>query len=149
MYPWKRYPAALFCAAGFFLAIAITASAHGMNYTLLESSSAIAFQAQFSGGEPMSYSEVIIVDSEGKDSQTGMTDKKGCFAFVPEKTGEWHVVVNGGMGHRLSFDLEAEAKIVSPISATGPQWLHALVGVSLIFNLCFVVALARHKQRGL
>ena len=144
---WKQCSVATSVVTGLLFATVIAASAHGMNYTLLESSSVAAFQAQFSTGELMSYSEVSITDPEGEEYQSGLTDRRGRFAFIPEGKGEWRVAVDGGMGHRLSFALEVSNGTVEMMTTTAPQWLYAFIGVSLLLNFGFLVTLTRYKRK--
>lgn len=135
----------LLVVTGIVLATATTGMAHGMNYSILESQSAVVFQAQFSNGEPMSYSAVVINDPTGREHQSGLTDAQGRFAFIPESKGKWQVAVDGGMGHRLAFDMEAGADIAEIKAAKSPQWLYALIGLSLTINLGLGVSLIRKR----
>ncbi len=143
----KQCSVAASVVTGLLFATVIAAFAHGMNYTLLESPSVTAFQAQFSTGELMSYSPVTIIDPEGEEYQSGLTDRRGRFAFMPEGRGEWRIAVDGGMGHRLTFALEVSNGTVEMMTTTAPQWLYALIGVSLIFNFGFGVAVIRANKK--
>jgi nickel transport protein len=74
--------------------------AHGVNYTINQTN-ALVIKVEYDDGEPMSYAEVKIFSPNDQkiEYQKGRTDKKGRFAFLPEKGGEWKVVVGDGMWH--------------------------------------------------
>ena len=58
--------------------------------------------AQYDTGEPMSYAKVNISAPGAKLTfQSGRTDRNGRFCFFPDGPGDWKVVVDDEMGHRL------------------------------------------------
>lgn len=140
---WIGLPLAV---AVFFVA-AVTASAHGVSYSYLEPSSVVAFHARFSGGVPMAYSAVTVISPGGEEVQSGLTDNKGRFAFIPDEKGMWRVSVDGGMGHLLQFELEAGGEVHTQAAGEVPYWVHALLGISLTINLGFGVSMIRRKKR--
>ena len=79
--------------------------AHGVNGTM-EKGGGICITAQYDTDEAMSYARVTIRSpGGGLDFQTGRTDRNGRFCFFPDEDGEWEVVVDDGMGHRLKVDV--------------------------------------------
>ncbi|XPV77429.1 MAG: hypothetical protein ACNI27_05805 [Desulfovibrio sp.] len=146
----KKMLVAYICALS--LCVAATAvHAHGLGYTMIESDNTVSFEALFSSGDPVSYAEVFIYSPDNKDVefQNGRTDAAGRFAFLPNKNGLWKVVVNAGMGHRLTFDTPVElgkklkAESSSPVPTS--QFVPALLGLSLILNI-FLVLRRRNKS---
>ncbi|MBR0233511.1 MAG: hypothetical protein IJQ47_05650 [Synergistaceae bacterium] len=128
--------------------------AHGTGYRQINLK-AIPLEFFYSTGEKMSYREVKVFSP--KDSkfpiQTGRTDEEGRFAFIPDVSGDWKVIVRDEEGH------QCEAKInltslssdddISPYRghnvARGSMAKEAILGVSLIFNIVAFVKLFRRK----
>lgn len=131
--------------------------AHGTGYRQINLK-AIPLEFFYSTGEKMSYREVKVFSP--KDSkfpiQTGRTDEEGRFAFIPDVSGDWKVIVRDEEGH------QCEAKInltslssdddISPHRggesnnvARGSMVKEAILGVSLIFNMAVFVILFRRK----
>ena len=128
--------------------------AHGTGYRQINLK-AIPLEFFYSTGEKMSYREVKVFSP--KDSkfpiQTGRTDEEGRFAFIPDISGDWKVIVRDEEGH------QCEAKInltslssdddISPYRvhnvARGSMVKEAILGVSLIFNMAVFVILFRRK----
>ncbi|MFH2065365.1 MAG: hypothetical protein ABIK15_09235 [Pseudomonadota bacterium] len=114
--------------------------AHGMDVSVAEGR-AVVITAAYDDGEAMSYSEVKIhAPGEAKiEYQNGRTDNNGCFAFVPDRPGQWRIMVDGGMGHMVSTDFAVnEALTVEPgLSGSQPySRMQGLVtGLSIIFGL--------------
>ena len=119
------------------------------------------FRAGFSGGEPASYAPCLIHGPEsglegGPEFQSGRTDARGIFAFVPDRDGVWNVVVDGGMGHRLAFDVlvNSTAPGVQAVPKDTPSGgysrteilVRAGLGASLILNLFLVPTLLRRRR---
>lgn len=131
--------------------------AHGTGYRQINLK-AIPLEFFYSTCEKMSYREVKVFSP--KDSkfpiQTGRTDEEGRFAFIPDVSGDWKVIVRDEEGH------QCEAKInltslssdddISPHRggesnnvARGSMVKEAILGVSLIFNMAVFVILFRRK----
>jgi nickel transport protein len=101
--------------------------------------------AEYDDGEPMNYAAVEI---KAPDStivfQTGRTDRNGRFMIYPDQTGQWQAVVQDGMGHRLTLDLEVGGSTAAPESAHVRSSLTSggmtraakvIAGLSIIFGL--------------
>jgi nickel transport protein len=82
--------------------------AHGVEYSSLESSSAIVVEFRYSSGEPLRFAEVTVCfPADTKvEYQSGRSDRNGRFAFLPKIQNEWFVNVDDGRGHALSTRLE-------------------------------------------
>jgi nickel transport protein len=101
--------------------------------------------AQYDTGEPMDYAKVTVLAPGAKLSfQSGRTDRNGRFCFFPDGPGEWEVVVNDEMGHRLEVKVPVDEQLVfqegrndrSPQEAGIPTFGKAAMGVSIIFGFC-------------
>lgn len=133
-------------------------SAHGVSYEMIESSPAVTFKSGFSSGEPISYGEVLIYSPADREVeyQNGRTDRNGVFSFLPDRAGIWKVEVEGGLGHKLMFDVPVSAAgndgavKAETISAPGKsKTVSALLGVSLLLNVALAAMYLRTKRQTL
>ncbi|WP_031479397.1 hypothetical protein [Maridesulfovibrio frigidus] len=140
----KKTPTVILITVGIILYCS-TVWAHGVSYELLEASKTITFKTVFSSGEPISYGEVLIFSPEDSEIeyQNGRTDKLGQFSFLPNKNGKWKIEINGGMGHKIFFDIDitdlhGENKIEiqnKPTTFKSSLYMRIALGISLIFNM--------------
>ncbi|WP_319780096.1 hypothetical protein [Maridesulfovibrio sp.] len=151
----KILPAVIFIAVGLFC-FGTVARAHGVAYEMIETSPTITFKSGFSSGEPIAYGEVLIYapDNSEVEFQNGRTDKNGVFSFLPDKPGIWKIEVSGGQGHKLIFDLDISDTGKNGLTAHkrenplhGSMEIRVLLGISLIFNLCFAAFYLRRKRK--
>jgi nickel transport protein len=85
--------------------------------------------------------------------QTGRTDAKGRFAFIPDRNGPWTVVADDGMGHVSTATVPVEGgqtAMAQPdpfmASAIHEGWLlRAMLGLSLIINLGLAASAFRRR----
>lgn len=136
-------PLLLVCIIMSLLALTKNAWPHGV-LGKISRQKGILVEAEYDDGEPMSYSGTEIFDSEGKlPFQSGRTDRNGRFLFYPDKAGNWKVIVNDGMGHRLALKIHID-KLLS-LGKTADQqtakmsnfsrYEKALMGISIIFGI--------------
>ena len=100
----------------------------------------------------MSYREAKVFSP--KDSkfaiQSGRTDENGRFAFTPDSIGEWRVIVRDEEGHQCTASINiTEEQLANSehknfnAQSDSPEGLEliirSLLGVSLIFNLAFII----------
>lgn len=119
--------------------------AHGMD-GVVEHDEGYCVTAQYDDGEPMSYAAVEIKAPDSDLAfQKGRTDRNGRFMFRPDGAGRWQAIVQDGMGHRLSLDLEVgedlgvPEKVQAGIPATGAvpgRFGSIFGGLGIIFGLC-------------
>ena len=124
------------------------ASAHGVGFRR-SALPAVALEFMYSTGEMMSYREArVFSPSDDKFAvQTGRTDEKGRFAFVPDVPGEWRVIVRDEEGHQCEAVLEVSGEGLGVReSDSQPEMLvRALLGVSIIMNIAFAVKRYAYK----
>ena len=86
--------------------LACSANAHGTGYNI-SSLKAIPLEFFYSTGEKMSYREVkVFSPSDSKFAvQTGRTDEFGRFAFIPNISGDWRVIVRDEEGHQCEANI--------------------------------------------
>ena len=126
--------------------------AHGTGFRISELKS-VSLEFFYSTGEKMSYREAKVFSP--RDSkfalQSGRTDENGRFAFTPDSIGEWRVIVRDEEGHQCEAAINiTDEQLVELKGNTSPEgmniYLRALLGVSLIFNLAFLIkfSIRRH-----
>jgi nickel transport protein len=135
----------------FILAASGMAHAHGMYHDIAKKQ-AVVVAAGFDDGEPASYAEVKIYSPDGGEIeyQKGRTDRNGCFAFVPDRSGEWKITIDGGMGHRinaayLAGEVSAAPREPHP-AGPWPKWQGIVTGLSLIFGIFGSLAYFRSRR---
>lgn len=141
-------------AWAFLVATSSVGHAHGMFHEITRKETVVV-TARFDDDEPATYAQVKVYSPEGGEIeyQNGRTDKKGCFAFLPDRPGEWRIAIDGGMGHRLSTAVVVTGLSEAPkeLESGGaqPRWEGIVTGLSLIFGLCgFLMYLRARKLNG-
>ena len=103
----------------------------------------------------MSYAKVTISAPEAKLMfQSGRTDRNGRFCFSPDVSGDWKVVVNDEMGHRLEVVVPVDEALALPAhqgnedAAQGAlnRYEKAVMGVSIIFGISGILFWWRGKR---
>ena len=123
--------------------------AHGVKHEVFDVGTGI--KATYSDETPMAYCEVAVYapDDDASEYQTGITDRNGCFAFVPDASGVWRVNVDDGMGHLVTAEISLDSLQVASTSVrqVGDRMSSAIVGISVIFGLFGIYALLRGSRR--
>ena len=124
--------------------------AHGVGYRESELR-AIPLEFSYSTGEKMSYCEASVFSPNDSKfaAQTGRTDEQGRFAFIPDVSGDWRIVVSDGQGHRCEAVIKIEnVKSEAFIESTTNQskFIPAILGVSIIFNIALIVVNRRRAH---
>jgi nickel transport protein len=104
----------------------------------------IAVTAQYDTGEAMSYAKVNI-SAPGAELtfQSGRTDRNGRFCFFPDASGDWKVVVDDEMGHRLEVKVPVDETLMLQANeqrgeagqASLSRYQKALIGISTLFGI--------------
>lgn len=140
----------LVITAGLLLLWTWKTLAHGTGYRQ-PGFRAVALEFVYSTGETMSYREARVFSPEDDKFayQSGRTDGKGRFAFVPDVPGLWRVLVRDEEGHQCTAEIvisdewsaasESESQGNSTILDGWELFLRALLGVSLIFNAAMII----------
>lgn len=141
----------LICAAGLV-------RAHKLELHLKENPPVVIVEADYAGHDHgVSGGDVTIYAPGEMETvfQSGKTDPNGNFAFIPDKAGEWRVVVDDGTGHKneavimledaffavTGADLETEEgdiDTVAPKAALSVFW-KALIGISLLIGIAGIL----------
>lgn len=100
--------------------------------------------AQYDDGEPMSYARVEISAPDSKlPFQSGRTDRSGRFCFFLDIPGDWQVVVNDEMVHRLevivpvdeAMQLKTNQQAGGAVFGSLSRYARVIVGISIIFGI--------------
>jgi len=122
--------------AGLLLAEALLA--HDLSVGQRYEGATVVLSAVYGGSEPAAFCQVSVRSPSklGAEFQTGRTDARGRFAFVPDSPGDWSVVVDDEMGHRLELQVRWNGSAgEAPDAAAQPIWQKALTGASLLLGL--------------
>jgi nickel transport protein len=137
-----------------FWAVPTLVHAHGVEGTVQEGG--ITLTALYDSGEPMSYAKVKIAAPRAELTfQSGRTDRNGRFCFFPDKAGEWEVVVDDEMGHRLEVKVPVDEQLAwkevgkpeGSNETVVSRYGKALMGVCILFGLFGVFALAKSRKK--
>ncbi len=119
-------------------------------------SGGIVVTARYDTGEPMSYAKVMI-SAPGAEVifQSGRTDRNGRFCFFPDVAGDWKVVVDDGIGHRVemavpvsnALELKSQQQNGGQIKSPLSRYERALMGISIIFGISGILFWWRGKKK--
>lgn len=119
--------------------------AHDLDATVTLAAPSVIVRAAYGGTEPVAFAkaQVFSPSQSAQEYQTGMTDRRGYFSFVPEGGGTWRVVLDDEEGHRKEIAVTVPDPFQSTSAATAagsaPRWERALLGLALIFGATGVV----------
>ena len=123
--------------------------AHGVKHEVFDVGTGI--KATYGDGTPMAYCEVAVFapDDDVSEYQTGITDRNGCFAFVPDADGLWRVRVDDGMGHLVTAEISLDSLQVASTNVRqgGDRLSSVIVGISVIFGFFGLYALLRGSKQ--
>ena len=129
--------------------------AHGVTSKI--DTGGIVVSAMYDTGESMDYARVTIsAPGATLNFQSGRTDRNGRFCFYPDVSGNWKVVVDDEMGHRLEvnvfvdqamgFQTNRENEKAEPGDLN--RWQKAITGVSIIFGISGILFWWRGRKAG-
>jgi nickel transport protein len=130
--------------------ISFSAYGHGVKGKL--DSGGIVVSAEYDDAKPMSYARVKISAPGTKLTfQSGRTDRNGRFCFFPDAPGDWNVVVDDEIGHRLevpvavdeAMELKKDLRVESSLS----KYEKAIMGICIIFGISGVIFLLKVKNK--
>lgn len=139
-------------AASFFVLFFLLSDfllAHGVVDEVIKAKTMI-IKAAYDDGEPMGYAEVKIFSPEVSkvEYQNGRTDKNGCFSFLPDQKGEWKAVVDDGIGHGFTIEIEVgEINNIKTVSKTFPHWQGVITGLGIIWGLMGLIFYFRARKK--
>ena len=117
----------------------------------------IVVSAMYDTGEAMDYAKVTILAPDANlKFQSGRTDRNGRFCFFPDVSGNWKVVVDDEMGHRLEVNVTVDQAMVlraNPENGNArpnvlTRWEKAVMGVSIIFGISGILFWLKGRKTG-
>ena len=122
---------------GLLALVGLSASAHDLVLTAERTGAAVVIRAAYAGTEPCPFAatEIFSPAAAKTEYQNGRTDRTGRFAFVPDQPGNWRVVVDDELGHRVELTVPVAEGATLAVSGTQPVWQKALTGAALILGL--------------
>jgi nickel transport protein len=129
--------------------------AHGVTSKI--DTGGIVVSALYDTGEVMDYARVTVLAPDANlKFQSGRTDRNGRFCFFPDVSGDWKVVVDDEMGHRLEVNvtvdeamaLQANAESGNLKPASLARWEKAVMGVSIIFGISGILFWLKGRKTG-
>jgi nickel transport protein len=122
-----------------FCFMASVAAAHDLEASVTLSAPAVIVRAVYGGSDPVPFAKVqVFAPGNSEEYQTGVTDRRGYFSFVPEGGGAWKVVVDDEEGHRREVVVEVPRELPQGAVAAGggsSRVERALLGLAMIFGL--------------
>lgn len=91
--------------------------AHGVEIHLEQKQPGVVALCRYHGGSLLVDAAVQVRFLDKKAVfQAGRTDRNGCFCFLPDRAGTWHVRVDDGMGHAGRAKIEIGADFFQAVS---------------------------------
>lgn len=123
------------------LLAAASMTGHDLQVSVTPAPPAVILRCAYSGEDPAAFAKVLVFapGQEKSEFQNARTDANGAFSFVPDRAGQWRVVVDDEIGHR--------EQVLVPYSSSAPQaaaaaavplWQRLGAGIALIAGLCGV-----------
>jgi nickel transport protein len=119
------------------LLLCLPLAAHDLETSVQLAAPAVIVRAAYGGSEPVAFAkfQVYSPDSPDAEFQTGVTDRRGYFSFVPDQPGSWRIVVDDEEGHRREARVPVPAPFGSNAAQPSPalsRLERALLGIVLI-----------------
>ena len=108
---------ALICASGL---TANTASAHRVNVFAWVDGDMIHCQSKFSGGKQLKSARVRVLNHQGVELHTGLTNDHGEFSFKIPQYADLRVIVSAGQGHQGEWTVKASEMNEAAIKPSPP-----------------------------
>jgi nickel transport protein len=125
--------------AGLVLLLMPGLVAHELEATASFAPPAVVIRAAYGGSEPLAFAKVQVFapSSPSQEFQTGVTDRRGYFSFLPDGPGAWRVVVDDEEGHRREVPVTVPQRFPANSGAgfySTSRLERALLGLALIFG---------------
>ena len=128
----------------FIMAVMLPSLLYAHGVTSKIDTGGIVVSAMYDTGEAMDYARVTIsAPGANLKFQSGRTDRNGRFCFFPDVSGDWNVVVDDEMGHRLEVTVTVDEAMALQANRengnAGRGFLtrceKAVMGISIIFGI--------------
>ncbi len=100
-----------------FIASGLTAAAHSINFEVERHAPAVSVHSYFTRTSPLAGASVVIyAPGEDQPYQTGRTDRRGFFVFVPSVAGDWVFEIDDERGHRDRLEISIDENFVRGVT---------------------------------
>ena len=98
-----------------------SASAHRMNVFAWVDGNTVHVESNFAGGKKVKAGKIVVMDSQGNELLSGITDDQGEFSFIIPMRTDLKIVLIAGQGHRAEWTIPASEMEGLPLGtdATG------------------------------
>lgn len=116
------------------------AAAHDIEAAVQLAAPAVIVKATYAGSQPVVFAKVQVFapGSQAVEFQTGLSDKRGTFTFVPDVSGDWRIVFDDEEGHRREVQVAVPERFEqgSAPAASAPvsRFERALAGIAMILG---------------
>ena len=121
--------------------LAVALGAHELDVAVRIAPPAVLLEARYGGTEIVPFAKVqIFAPGATREFQTGRTDQRGRFSFVPEGAGNWRAVVDDELGHRREVEIGVTAGFAGVVDggSGGSRWDRLLAGLGLLAGVAGV-----------
>ena len=98
-----------------FLVMSATASAHRVNVFAWVEGETIYVQSKYSGGKKIKAGKIVVMDTQGIELLSGLTDDEGKYSFEVPKKSDLRIIVKAGQGHQGEWTVR-ETELQGPDS---------------------------------
>ena len=97
-----------------------SAFAHRVNVFAWVEDDTIHVQSKFSGGKKVNGGKVVVMDSQGVELLSGLTNDQGEFSFKVPKQSDLRIIITAGQGHRGEWTVR-KTELQGATPETGPK----------------------------
>lgn len=95
-----------------------SAWAHGVNIFAWSEGDTVYVESKFKGGKEVKSGSIVVLDMQGHELLSGITNERGEFSFKIPKREDLKIVLMAGAGHRAEWTLAASDMGEWPDTAT-------------------------------
>ena len=95
-----------FCLGGLLVAVG-SAWAHGVNVFAWVEGDTVYVQGKFASGKKVKGGKIVVMDSQGNELQSGLTNDQGEYSFKTPKRTDLKIVLIAGPGHQAQWTIPA------------------------------------------
>jgi nickel transport protein len=125
------------------------AFAHRMGHAVSTGEALVVTLSYPFGAPPMFEPYRIYAPDADVAFQTGRTDRLGRVSFLPDRPGDWRIVIatEDGHGAEMSVVVDDGGGVIEPPSAGPGGMARTIAGVGYLFGVAGAVVLWRNRRR--
>lgn len=144
------------------VALCLSAFAHDLQTKTFQVDGLVVLEVSFEGTEKASFVSIEVIgptdgSPKGDAFQTGRTDAEGRFVFMPNRDGEWLIMIDDEMGHKAAEVVKINSSASGTSSAPDATGAAAptgrsttdriIIGLSVIFGLTGLLAAYTSRRK--